>query len=43
MVFKVNWNASALKQLNIACNYIMQDSVKNTLKVSKDIFLSHIC
>jgi len=38
MVFKVSWNNSALKQLKKACDYIMQDSLQNALKVNNDIF-----
>jgi len=34
----VNWNKRSLKQLEDACNYIKQDSIKSALKVKNDIF-----
>ncbi len=34
----VNWDDTAKRQLRVACNYIMQDSLKNAQKVRKDIF-----
>lgn len=34
----VNWNKRPLKQLEEACNYIKQDSIKSALKVKNDIF-----
>ncbi len=35
---RVNWNKRALTQLEEACNYIKQDSIKSAIKVKNDIF-----
>ena len=34
----VNWDKTALKQLESVCNFIRNDSLKNAQKVRKDIF-----
>ena len=36
--FKVNLDNLALSQLKQACEYIKKDSLKNSIKVRKDIF-----